>query len=94
MMKRSIGFAAALVVAGMTLGNFAQIARAEPVTPGASPVVTRVTPQPRITPHPHWRRPLRTSSYYSYSPVRPFQVASIARNDCFWCNVRVTGLGF
>ena len=85
--RRSIGLAGALLLAVTTSGSVSQIARAEPVV---TPVVTPTSPQPQ------WRRAHRSRAHVASAPVRSgwFQVASIARNDCFWCNVRITGLGF
>ena len=100
--SRSIGLVGAFVLAATTAVAFSQGARAESGllwldSANALPIVN-------VSYHPQWRRatrpltPVTSAVNHAAPPSRPAPVdiaeATPARSDCFWCNVRVTGLSF
>jgi hypothetical protein len=100
--KRSIGVLGAILFAAITAVTFSQSARAE--TGFLWLDSAYAVPAHHISYTPHWKRAGHTkrvgASTVSYvaPPSRPqiIQVAAAApvRSECFWCNVRISGLSF
>jgi hypothetical protein len=100
--RRSMGLLGGFLFAATAAVTFSQGARAESGFLWLDSAYAVPAGQMRY--HPRWNRVSRpkavgvSATSYVAPPSRPrvVEVASAApvRNDCFWCNVRISGLSF